>query len=170
MARLPYANLDAPSTQDLVQRITKERGKVFNLYAMLLNSPSIAEGWLAFLTAVRQKASLSGRIRELLIMRVAVLNRADYEFAQHLPFALRDGFTEQQMEDLKDDKFDSFSDKEKAAIAYCDEMTRNIRVQESTFQALKSHFNTQELVEITATVGAYNLVSRFLEAIEIDHD
>ncbi len=170
MARIPYANLDAPETRELVERITKERGKVFNLYAMLLNSPSIAEGWLAFLTAVRQKAGLSGRVRELLIMRVAVLNAADYEYAQHLPFAVEEGFTVEQMQALQQGVFESFTAMEKAAIAYCDEMTKNIRVPTAVFEELRQHFSTQELVEITATVGAYNLVSRFLEALEVDHD
>ncbi len=170
MARIPYADLQAPAIAPLVARITAERGGVLNLYAMLLNSPAIAEGWLAFLTAVRQKAKLSGRIRELLIMPVAVLNDADYEYRAHDPFALKDGLSQAQLDALKTADRSLFDDKERSVLAYCDEMTRNIRVDSKTFDALRPHFDTQELVEITATVGAYNLVSRFLEAIEVDHE
>lgn len=170
MARIPYADLQSPAIAPLVDRITAERGKVFNLYGMLLHSPSIAEGWLAFLTAVRQKAKLSGRIRELVIMRVAVINEADYEYQAHVPFALKDGLTHEQLESLKTGDLGLFDDKERSALAYCDEMTRNVRVQKETFDALRPHFDHQELVELTATIGAYNLVSRFLEAIEVDHE
>ncbi len=36
--------------------------------------------------------------------------------------------------------------------------------------AAKAHFDEREMVELTATIAAYNLVSRFLEAMQIDHD
>ena len=55
-------------------------------------------------------------------------------------------------------------------MAYCDEMTREIRVGDATFAAVRSAFDGREIVEITATVGAYNMVSRFLEAIQVDHE
>jgi len=170
MARIPYATLNRPETAELEKRITKERGEIFHLYGMLLNSPPIAEGWLNFLTAVRQKSSLAADVRELLIMRVAVLNEADYEFAQHMPFAIRAGYTQAQMEQLRENKLQDFSDRDKAALAYCDAMTRQIRVPDETFEAIRPYFNEQELVEVTATIGAYNMVSRFLEALQIDHD
>jgi alkylhydroperoxidase family enzyme len=38
------------------------------------------------------------------------------------------------------------------------------------FAAVRRSFDDREIVELTATVGAYNLVSRFLEALKIDHE
>ena len=82
--------------------LARERGgKLLNLYRMLLHSPPIAEGWLAFLTAVRQRGSLPGRYRELAILRVAVLNGASYEFDVHTPFALREGIAPAAVEALR---------------------------------------------------------------------
>ena len=133
MARIDYANIDAPQTQPLVERIRKERSSLPNLYRMLLNSPPVAEGWLNYLTAIRQKSGLSPRIRELLILRVAVLNEADYEFEQHLPIALKEGCTQQQIDGLRQGDFSRFDERERAAMVYCDEMTRSIRVQDATF-------------------------------------
>lgn len=170
MARIPYADLHNPALAALTGRIGAQRGKVLNLYAMLLNSPPVAEGWLNYLTAIRQKAALPAKIRELMIIRVAVLNGADYEYAQHVPFALKAGCTQAQLDALKQGDLRSFSDAERAALAYCDAMTREIHVSDATFDALRPHFNAQAIVEITATVAAYNMVSRFLEALRIDHD
>lgn len=170
MARIPYADLESADLAPVVGRIVAERGRVLNLYAMLLNSPAIAQGWLAFLTAVRQQAKLPARIRELLIMRVAVLNGAEYEYRAHIPFALGAGLTRPQLDALQAGDFGLFDAKERCALAYCDEMTRSIRVRKPTFDALRPHFDQQELVEITATIGAYNCVSRFLEALEVDHE
>ena len=93
MASLPYADLSRSDVQPLAQRIVAERGSVLHLYQMLLNSPPLAEGWLGFLTAVRQKLALPGDLRELVIMRVAIVNRAPYEAQQHAPIALKEGLT-----------------------------------------------------------------------------
>lgn len=58
MARIPYADLTNAEAAPLVERIVAERGSVLHLYQMLLHSPALAEGWLAFLTAVRHKQAL----------------------------------------------------------------------------------------------------------------
>ncbi len=76
MAMLPYADPHHADTRELVDKIVAQRGSVLHLYQMLLHSPPIAEGWLALMTAVRQQSSLSGGLRELVIMRVALLNGA----------------------------------------------------------------------------------------------
>ncbi|MES2482514.1 MAG: carboxymuconolactone decarboxylase family protein [Pseudomonadota bacterium] len=170
MARIPYPDLHSPAIAPLVERIESERGKVLNLYGMLLHSPPVAEGWLAFLTAIRQKCQLSGRDRELVILRIAVLNGADYEFRAHVPFALKEGITQAQIDALRDGRADGFDPRERDVLAYCDSMTREIHVPDAVFQAVRPHFNERELVELTATIAAYNLVSRFLEALQVDHE
>ncbi len=171
MARIPYAELDSEQARPLVERIVEERGSVLHLYQMLLHSPPIAEGWLNYLTAVRQKASLPGAIRELVIVRVAQLNGAQYEADQHIPIALKEGVSQTQIDELGNWQASSrFSEAEKRVLALTDEMTRNVRVDKSLMESLARDFNRQELVELVATVAAYNMVSRFLEAFGIHSD
>ncbi len=55
-----------------------------------------------------------------------------------------------------------------AVIAYTDSMTREIHVPDPVFAAVRTHFAEREIVELTATIAAYNCVSRFLEALRID--
>jgi len=73
----------------LEAKILQERGNISPLYQILLNAPEIAQGWEALLTAIRNRNSLSPAIREMIILRVAVLNRANYEFDAHAPHASR---------------------------------------------------------------------------------
>ena len=172
MARIPYADLNNPEAKPLVERIVAERGGVLHLYQMLLQSPPVANGWLNFLTAIRQKSSLPAALRELVIMRVAVINGAPYEAEQHAPIALREGVTQAQLDDLNawesSDKFDPI---QRAVLAYTDAMTKGIQVPDAVFAALRAVFTDRLIVEVTATVGAYNMVSRFLEALQIhSHD
>ncbi len=170
MARIDYADLKDPEIAALVSRIEAERGKVLNLYGMLLHSPPVAEGWLRLFTAIRQQGSLSGHLRELVIMQIAVVNQAQYEFDQHVPFALKEGIRQDQLDALREGRVDSFTPLEQSVLAYADSMTRDVHVPDAVFAAVKPHFSKRELVELTATIAGYNLVSRFLEALQIDHE
>jgi alkylhydroperoxidase family enzyme len=172
MARLPYPDVDRPEHAALVERITRERGgRLLNLYRMLLHSPPMAEGWLAFFTSVRQKGALPGRYRELAIMRIAVINGARYEFEAHVPFALREGLAQAQLDALGADRTpEGLTEADRAVLAYTDAMTRAVRVPDDVFARVRGHFADRELVELTVTIAGYNCVSRFLEAVQVDHE
>lgn len=171
MARLAYGDENSsPAVRALADQIRKERdGRMLNLYSMLLNAPPVAEGWLALFTAIRQQCTLRGDYRELVILRVALLNGASYEYQVHVPFALREGVTQAQLDTL--DRWEdsaTLTPPQRAVLAYTDAMTRDIHVSDAVFEALRGHFNQREIVELTATIGGYNLVSRFLEALAVD--
>lgn len=54
-------------------------------------------------------------------------------------------------------------------LTLTDTMTRNVQVPDAQFEPLRAHFDARGLVELAATVAAYNMVSRFLEALNIGH-
>ena len=171
MARLPYPDMtEDAGIAALVEQIRDERGgKVPNLYRMLLNSPPVASGWLNLFTAIRQKASLPGKLRELVILRIALVNGADYEYHAHTPFALKEGLSQAKIDALPNwMESDVFDETECAVLAYTDAMTKSVQVTDAVFDAVARRLDTREITELTATIAGYNLVSRFLEAIKID--
>lgn len=172
MARINYADLQSGASQELAQQIIAERGSILHLYRMLLQSPPVAKGWLSYLTAIRQQTTLNGAIREMVIMRIAHLNRAPYEADQHAPIALAEGMQQNQLDALADKEIpaDLFTPLQIAVLHYTDAMTLSIQVQDDILKAVKQYFNEQEIVELTATIAAYNMVSRFLEALQIHSD
>lgn len=58
-------------------------------------------------------------------------------------------------------------EKSSAVLAYTDAMTLDIQVPDDVFNRLKQHFDDKEIVEMTATIAAYNCVSRFLVALDV---
>jgi AhpD family alkylhydroperoxidase len=169
VARIRYPDPSEFEREPLAERIKRERGgKVLNLYRMLFHSPPVAEGWLAFFTSIRQKAALTGRYRELAILRVAVLNGADYEFDVHVPFALKEGVSPSVIDALRAKRVDGLDGADRAVIAYADSMTREIHVPDDVFAEVREHFAERQVVELTATIAGYNCVSRFLEALRVD--
>lgn len=162
-----------PQLAGIEARILAARGRITPLYQVLLNSAPLVEGWEAMLTAIRQKTSLAPRVRELVILRVAVLNRAPYEFEAHVPHARAAGLSDAAIERLRagavPDAAQELDAGQRGALALTDAMTRDIEVADAVFEPLRAHFDEQALVELAATVAAYNMVSRFLVALRIGH-
>jgi alkylhydroperoxidase family enzyme len=64
-----------------------------------------------------------------------------------------------------------FSDAEKAALAYTEQMCRvPVEVPDEVFAALREHFNDAQIVELTAMVALENLRARFNRALLIESD
>lgn len=172
MPRIPYRSPDDPAIAELVGAIRARRaGKLLNLDRMLLHSPPFARGWNALLGAVRRELALSPRVRELAICAVARLNRAEYEWYQHAPEFLAAGGRQDQLDALDDVDAASedarFDDAERAALRLTIDMTRAVDVRPETFARAQSLFSEQELVELVGTIATYNMVSRFLVALDI---
>ena len=123
--------------------------------------------------AVRTGLSLDGRLRELAICAVAVLNRADYELVQHAPEFLATGGTQAQLDAINDVEAAMantalFSDVERAVLDLTRQMTCNVQVSNVCFDRLKQVLpNPQQQVELAGVIAAYNMVSRFLEALQV---
>lgn len=178
--RLPYAQNPPPTSSEeeaaILERVQARRGErgLLPLDLALLHSFPVADGWNSFLGAVRTRTSLPADLREIAICRVAAINGAWFEWTHHAPLLTETGFRDEALEMLK--REDNASDeevgrlmnkKQVAVLRYTEEMTKNVKVSDETFSVLKELFSDREIVEITATVGAYNCVSRFLVALDV---
>lgn len=159
-----------PELADIEASIMVQRGRISDLYRVLLNSGPLAKGWEGMLTAVRNQSSVPADLRELMILRVAVVNRAPYEFDAHVPHAQKAGVSDAKIAAVRDAAIgDVFSENEKLVLELADAMTRNIEVPEALMDRLKARLDARGVVETVATVAAYNMVSRFLVALQIGH-
>ncbi|KAL7622737.1 hypothetical protein AAE478_006415 [Parahypoxylon ruwenzoriense] len=186
--RIPYASPSpAPDSEDagIISRIAARRAPrpLQALDLALLHAPPVADGWNSFLGAIRTRTvALGARERELAICRVAVCNRAWYEWGHHAPLAAAAGVSAEALEKVvkrgqlleggaeeagRRARELGLSDKEWVVLRYTDEMTRNVQVPDALFAELKALFSEREVVEVTATVAAYNCVSRFLVALDV---
>ena len=172
MARIPLIEeAEHPELAEVIGRIKAgRRGGLLNVYKILLHSPALAQTWFDHNGAVRWKTELTGRLREIVIIRIAHLNGATYVVKQHVPeLALAEGLTAAECEALADwQPSRLFGDRERAALAYADAMTRDITVPDPVFDEVKRHFNQRQIVELTVLVGTYNMQTRVLCALRID--
>ena len=170
---IPYLPIDLAEPADLVAAIRKRRGgDLINLDRLLLHSISIAEGWNHFIGEIRNNLSLDPKLRELAMCGVAVLNGAEYEFFHHAPPFKKAGGTEEQVEALRllgSPQFPRacFSPLEYDAAELTLQMTRNIKVDARLMERLRDALGNTRTVELVTVIAAYNMVSRFLIALEV---
>ena len=172
MARVPFIDPDPQSElAPLAARISgARRGKLINVYRALLNSPVLAESWFEHISKVRWETSLDGRLREIVIIRIAYLAKAPYVLKQHVPkLAAADGVSADECAALADwtasDKFDS---RERAVLAYADVVTRDAGADDAAFKAVAAHFEPKALVELTVLIATYNMHVRVANALALD--
>jgi AhpD family alkylhydroperoxidase len=171
VARVPLIDEDNQDLAPLIAHLKAQRGgKLINLYRVLLNSPPIAAAWLDFNSAVRYGTRVPAAINELAILRVSVLNGADYQLKAHGPtHALKAGLTEAQVAAIADWQASTlFSAVQRAVLDYADGITRNIEPAEPVCAELRRHFDDRQVVELTVLISAYNMHTRVARALRID--
>jgi alkylhydroperoxidase family enzyme len=175
MKIIPNKSTDHYEPAAVLEQIRERRGAagLLNLDRMLLHSPPLAEGWNQFIGRVRRDFQLPDKLRELAICTVAILNGAEYEMHHHAPLWTKSGATARQVASLRrlgqDRDLGDFDAAEKAIIQLTTEMTRNVRVAETTLRAARESLpSDRQLVELIAVVASYNMVSRFLVATGVE--
>ena len=165
----------APRDPQLLEAIRARRGgRYINLDLALLWSEPLARGWNAYVGAVRREFRVDPRLKEIAICTVARLTGADYEFNHHWPEYVRAGGPESNRPRIQDPDSAAtdaaFTEDERLAIRYATAMTREVRVPRQLFDLLKARFPATELVELTAAIATYNMVARFLLALEVEDE
>jgi alkylhydroperoxidase family enzyme len=172
MPRIPYRPLDLAEPKAIVDAVRARRGgTLLNLDRMLLHSPAFAKGWNAFLGEVRNNLELPPKLRELAMCQVALLNGADYEFHHHAPEFLKAGGTQAQLDALRGaaGEAEAFDAGERALIALIRAITTEVKVSDEVFEAARAALkNDQLVVELVGVAATYNMVSRFLVALNIE--
>ena len=155
---------------ELEAKIIRKRGKITPLYQHLLNSPEMAQGWEELLSVVRQRNSIPADLRELIILRVAILNHAPYEFEAHISHARETGLSDAKIQAVKEMAIGSiFTPHEQLVLELTDTMTQQVHVPDALFEKIAQHYAGKELLDLCITIGAYNMVSRVLVALHIGH-
>ena len=183
--RVPYAPKEAPTEEarPVYERIAARRNPrpLIPLDLALLHNPSVADGWSSFIGAIRTKTSVPETLKELAIARIAALNGAVHEWDVHAALAVKAGVSKSSMQIVFEHPFigrgaerkgegeglEKLSQEERAVLEYTDQMTIGVHVEDGVAEALKGFLTDTQVVELTATVAAYNCVSRFLVALDV---
>ncbi len=171
MARVPLLEADQahPKVREIFQKIEANGHQIVNLYKVLAHSPELCTAFIRFGNKILFRGALPPPLRELAILRVSEVTDANYERTKHIEIAGQVGVPEAKIKAIPDwSGSEAFDDLERAVLQYTDEVTRNVRVSEETFAQLRKHLDDAAVVELTVTIGFYNMVSRILESLQVE--
>jgi len=171
MARVPYLDRgDLPENyRKLYDDLVAERGAVWNIFRTLANAPGLLARFLDLSRELRHRTKLDPRLRELAILTVGRLAEAQYEFVHHWNMALRAGVPREKLERLSEwETAPPFTDQDRAVIRYAAEATRDIKVSDATFTALRGFLDNERIVELAMEVAVYNAVVRILVPLGVE--
>jgi alkylhydroperoxidase family enzyme len=158
-----------PILQEMFAKRRAQGGDIINLQIATGHAPQFTRAASAMAFTIRFDAKTPRQLRELIIMRTAQIVGSGYEINQHIPLMKMCGFSEAQIAALPQWQASNlFDDRERATLGYVEQMAHGGDVDDPTFAALQKYFTTQEIVEITYTVGSYYANGLLTKALRIE--
>jgi AhpD family alkylhydroperoxidase len=164
MARLPFIDpTDEPEElRPVFDQLRETRGRVPGMYRILAHQPAVLEAHRAYFNAALDTGLLPRGFKEKIAFRVAHLRGSAYSSASHRRYALNHGVSEADIGAIERGEFNALSPGERAALIFADEtVAQRGNISDASFDALKKHFPTAEIVEIVALIGIMELASSF---------
>jgi uncharacterized peroxidase-related enzyme len=167
MARISLVSPEAAPAE--VKEIYEKtlRGKPGNVQKALAHRPEMLKNFLSFYASVGR--SLDRRLYELIYIRVSLINGCRYCTQHHVASSKRVGLTAEDWAALKGGDYSRYGEKERAALAYIEKLTRTPRaITDEDFVPLRAHFSEPEIVDIHLLTGLANLTNRFTDPLALE--
>ncbi len=143
------------------------RGKPGNAQKALAHRPEMLKNFLPFYASVGR--SLDRKLYELIYIRVSLINGCHYCTQHHVASSKRVGLTADDWAALKAGDYSRYNEKERAALAYVEKLTRTPReVNDVDFVPLKKDFSEPEIVDLHLLTGLVNLTNRFTDPLGLE--
>ena len=149
------------------------RPKGLNALGLLAHHPELTRAFNTFNGHTQFATTLTPRQRELLILRVATVRKSDYEWAQHAVLAGDAGLSVDEVAAVANGPdAGEWSPLERALLRAVDELVATATITDATWSALRAELDTQQLMDLVFTVGAYETVAMAFKtfAVELDDD
>ena len=110
----------------------------------------------------RSGSSIEPALRALVQVRVAQINWCAYCVDLNSALALKRGVSDEKVAAVPECASSPlFSERERAALAYAEAVTRSERGEAAMIERLRAHFDDEAIIELTALVAYFNMSSKF---------
>jgi len=170
MQRLPSVDENSsPEISAVFAELALSRGKVSNALRSMGHAPEALRRFAAVGDYARYHSSLSGRVREIVI--VVTGRNVPYALAYHVQLALQAGVTQAEVDDLKAGKVPgTFGAIDAAVTRYVLEFTSPQSVSDGTFQAISAVMSPREITDVTMMSAYYVALAMTITALRVPLD
>lgn len=169
MARIPYVDVQTAPERTLNALSGKRKINIFRLIAKSENAgPEV----FALGQVLSRGSSLPPVEREVVILRVAELNKAAYQAHEHHAVALRHGFSEEKISAVAkypaQGTADIFTDFERLLIDFTDAVVHTASAPDELFAGVAAIYDDSQMVELVLLIGFYMMVGRVMNTFEVE--
>lgn len=154
--------------------VTALLGRVPHFYRSISNAPFLAMLFLPINAAAQREwpgTRISGKIKEMVVIKTSHVNECEYCYAHNTSLGQAAGITHDQVIEMSSDDYltsDLFTEREKAAILWAENMTRNTAQENAdAYSRLRANFSEGEIIEITMLCGMFNMINRINDSLDI---
>lgn len=150
-----------------------DRPKGLNVLGTLAHHPALTRAFHTFNGHVLFASTLSPRQRELLVLRVATVRHAEYEWRQHAVLARDAGLGDDEIARVAaGPDAPGWPPLDAAMLRAVDELVADAAIADATWETLAGELDDQQLMDLVFTVGAYDLLAMVLCSfrVELDED
>lgn len=159
---------DDPILAKMFASIRERGSEPLNMHRTLGIAPPIFQAYAGMAFALRDKALVPRRDRELIIYRTVQLANGDYEEQQHRPMAISCGLSPAQLDEIGAWQASKlFDDKDRSLLAYADAVASERGVDDAVFGNLRRWYSDRDIVELTITAAFYAAASRVTKALSV---
>ena len=169
MPRIPVISPESPlseSQRSVVNQILGTRGgKIPAPYRFALHCPEITSKWAPLGEEMRLRSTFPDRLQELAIIIAARNWDCDYVFHAHAAHAVKGGIAPSVVDAMVRNEKPSFDKEDELAVYdYCTELYEKHAISDATYERARKLFGVPGVVELTALIGYYGMVSMTLIA------
>jgi alkylhydroperoxidase family enzyme len=156
---------DVAALLPLIARPGREPARTM---AVLARQPDLLTPFLGWAAALALNGVLSHRDHELLALRAASNCGSEFEWVEHVEYALEAGVADDEIARVGEPiDQGTWTAAERALLSAADELHTNRDVSDSTWILLAEHYAPPALVEILFVVGQYTMLSMVANAAGI---
>jgi AhpD family alkylhydroperoxidase len=161
--RIPPARDD--EIHFLIRPILKLAGRGFggtapNVFATLARHGRLFAPWLLFAARLMPGGSLPRPDTELVILRVAELNRCRYEWDHHVRIGAKAGLSRDDIERVREGPdAPGWSERQAALLQATDELHDERMIGDGTWSRLSEFLSHTELIELCMLAGHYEMLA-----------
>jgi AhpD family alkylhydroperoxidase len=155
-------------------------GRLLHTWQAIANRPGLLSVYLPFVRTLTGPGALEQKIKELVAVRVGVLNHCRYTVSHRCTSARAQQVSEEDMAAVAAGDYGGFTEDLRLALEFADAVTRDVPatpladnefgIDEDLRRLLSQRFSAEEIVELLMSISIWNGLARFHRVMAFDPD
>ena len=173
MARIPLVTRDQVADQgkpayDAFMQARAGRANV-GPYTLLLHMPEMAQKLEALRLCLRDEASLSPKLQEIVMISVAREMNCAFIWYAHAAAARKAGVRDEVVDDIRERRpLTGLDADEQAVVDFTRELLRDRKVSKATFDAATARFGQRGTMTLTNLIACYAVLAYNMNTYELE--